>query len=294
MFNRFNTLPTWLNSVVIWMQSGEKLGKYAWYRLINRLFLGSVIRYQTDNGEFIAPTNEWCFWELGRPENYYLDEFTPFIELINKQTQPFTFFDMGADIGTVSAMVSARCTHLQNAIAFEPNPGAYSLLTHNMDQCVKNGLAVNQAISNTQTTAILHTRDRELGDHEGFIDTSNGGDTQVTSLDYYVKTNPVALAPMISPMIVLKIDVEGLEVEAIQGAKSIIQHATQCIVMVEIHPEVLNRLNQTPETLFSTLEAIRPVTWLVPKLNNQILDRTKPMFTQLPTQQYDLIAVANY
>ena len=92
----------------------------------------------------------------------------------------------------------------------------------------------------------------------------------------------------------LKIDVEGQEVQVVEGASSTISQAQTCIILIEIHPDVLDKFNQTPETLFNAVEAIRPVEWLVPKTGNSTLDRSRPLFSQVEKAQYDVIAVSRF
>lgn len=294
-------LPAWLNSLVIWMQKGDKLGKYALYKAVNRYFSGSVVCYHTPSGHFITPTEEWCFWQLGGPEHYYLDEFTPFLNLINDFDTDFSFFDLGADIGTVSALVVSHCPLLRHVFAFEPNCGAFTLLRHNLNSYSRSVYAENKAISDYEGKATLVTRSRSLGDHEGYISaktadvTKEGSgeessETGVTSLDIYLRQSSQTLAELI----VIKIDVEGQEVEAIKGAEKLIQNANQCILLIEIHPDVLQKRKQTPEDIFLAVERIRSVSWLIPKCNNQLVDRSRPLFSQVERGQYDIIATSHF
>lgn len=297
MSNELSLLPSWLNSLVIWMQQGDKRGKYALYKAVNHYFPGTVVRYRTAIGDFYAPCEEWCFWYLGGPEKYYLDEFTPFLTLINDLGTPFVFFDLGADIGTVSALVATHCRLLNQVIAFEPNCGAFSLLQHNLASCCRSARAENKAVSDFEGSATLVTRSRSLGDHEGYLSPNTENDhignhsnpTLVTSLDAYLKQTQLYLAPLI----VLKIDVEGQEIQAINGAVELIKHADQCVLLIEIHPEVLQKQNQTPEDIFDAVERIRAVNWLIPKRNNQPVDRSRPLFSQVKHAQYDIIATSH-
>ncbi len=279
-----------INAFLLWMQKGDKPAKYALFNWLNKRHPNTLIRYKMPLGPFLIPAHEWCFWQLGGPQNYYLDEFMPFIELINKQKSAFSFFDLGADIGTVSALINRHCDHAVQTIAFEPNQGAFSLLNHNMASCTRNGKAVNKALSNFNGMASLHTRQRTLGDHEGYIEENAQGDIQVTSLDSYIDNEKIEL----SSVVVLKIDVEGQEVQVVEGASNTISQAQTCIILIEIHPDVLDKFNQTPETLFNAVEAIRPVEWLVPKTGNSTLDRSRPLFSQVEKAQYDVIAVSRY
>jgi FkbM family methyltransferase len=297
MDSTLSRLPAWLNSLVIWMQKGDKLGKYALYKAVNRYFSGSVVCYHTPLGLFLTPTEEWCFWQLGGPEHYYLDEFTPFLNLINDFDTDFSFFDLGADIGTVSALVASHCPLLRHVFAFEPNRGAFTLLQHNLGSCQCSVYAEHKAISDYEGKATLVTRSRSLGDHEGYISdkfkvesSENSNEIDVTSLDAYLSQSSQSLARLV----VIKIDVEGQEVEAIKGAEKLIQHANQCILLIEIHPDVLQKREQTPEDIFLAVERVRPVNWLIPKCNNQLVDRSRPLFSQIDHGQYDIIATSHF
>ena len=69
------------------------------------------------------------------------------------------------------------------------------------------------------------------------------GNTDVTSLDYLVEKNKLFL----SQILAIKIDIEGQEKAMFAGASNIIKQADKIIVLLELHPDVLTRDNQTPE-----------------------------------------------
>ncbi|WP_233267312.1 FkbM family methyltransferase [Paraglaciecola sp. L3A3] len=95
----------------------------------------------------------------------------------------------------------------------------------------------------------------------------------------------------ICPDVVIKIDVEGQEVQAINGAQKLIKDARSLVILLEIHPEVLTATSTTTEQLFTALESIRPVKWIVPILGNCKIDRNDDFFNQFPMKQYDVIAI---
>ena len=125
-------------------------------------------------------------------------------------------------------------------------------------------------------------------DHEGAINPNIAGDTLVVSLDSWLSIKGYQT----HPVIVLKVDVEGQEVQAIEGAKDLITSSKAVIVLLEIHPQVLAKTQSTPEDLLNCLDSIRSFDWYVPLLNNQVVDRQREFFEQFPTHQYDLIAVS--
>jgi hypothetical protein len=107
------------------------------------------------------------------------------------------------------------------------------------------------------------------------------------SLDDWVRKNNIQLVENV----VLKIDVEGQEEQAMRGARNLITASKRALVLLEIHPEVLEKTSTSPEQLFETLESIRSVDWLVPMMGNCSVDRNKPFFQQFERKQYDLIGV---
>lgn len=280
-------LPSWLNQLVIWFQLHDVKGKYAFYRFMCKYFADRYVRYVFAGAPFVLPVDEWCFWLEGGPDNYYPDEFEPFCRLLN-QLGEFSFFDLGADIGTVSAMVSRKCPELQSIIAFEPNPGAYAMLSHNLCALKHTACAVNQAISDFNGRVSFAAENTQTGDHEGHILPGTQGNTRVTSLDRFLADNKRVLADNL----VLKIDVEGQEVQAIKGALHTITQSAGVVLLLEIHPEVLASQSQTPEDMFEQIEGMLGVSWYVPKFALQKVDREQAFFAQFPHQQYDVIALS--
>ena len=112
---------------------------------------------------------------------------------------------------------------------------------------------------------------------------------KVTTLDSIIDNNNIVLAKHLA----IKIDVEGQEKAMFAGAKKTIQKADKVIILLELHPEVLTRDNQTAEELFSEAEKIRSFTWLVPIQDNKPVDRNLNFYDQFPVQQYDIIGIAD-
>lgn len=284
---KLRSFPGWLNALIKWFQKNDPKGKYAFYQYLCRHFADRYVQYDFGSKSFYIPVDEWCFWLEHGPQNYYLDEFGPFCELLNR-IGDFTLFDLGADIGTVSALVERNCIGLQQIIAFEPNPGAFSLLEQNLKQTGLNANAVNQAVSDFVGRVSFSTENALSGDHNGHIEPDKAGDTPVTTLDNWLAENPQSLCQSV----VLKIDVEGQEVQAVNGARQLLQQAESVVLLLEIHPEVLSANRQQAEDIFSSIEAILPVQWFVPKFQQALVDRATPFFKQFPLQQYDVIGLS--
>jgi FkbM family methyltransferase len=270
------------------MQRFDWPGKYRFYQFLCKTFGHYVIQHKIAAKPFVVPVDEWCFWLECGPQNYYLNEFVPFFEMINQNDQAFTFIDLGADIGTVSVLANFYCSQLSNIFAFEPNPQSFRLLQTNLHNIDKPSFEINAAVSDFDGQVCFSRSSTSTIDHEGHIDVSRTGDTAVFSLDTWFKLNPNELAPLL----VIKIDVEGQEAAVFKGASQLIKNAKKIIVLLEIHPDVLNASNMSAEDLFEQAEVLRDFNWSIPLLKNQIVDRTIPLFTQVPCAQYDIIGVS--
>ena len=279
--NRFNHL-------LVFLQKNNWRGKHRIYMWLAKCFANKVIIHEVDYRKFCVPVCEWCFWLDCGPENYYLDEFLPFCHVLNNLNEPFTFFDLGADIGSVSSLVAAHCQNLKNIVAFEPNKHSFELLEANLENFKQSSLRINAAVSDFNGFATFHADSKRLNDHEGYIDSKVEGDTPVISLDKWLTNQKDAI---IENTIVLKVDVEGHEIQALRGAVALIKRAARVVILIEIHPEVLSRTNNTPEELFSAAEMARHFDWTVPLHQNKPVDRSQPFFEQMPTGQYDIIGI---
>jgi FkbM family methyltransferase len=289
MLDSRRTFSKGLNSLLVLLQKKDWRGKHKFYTWLANHFAHKVIIHKVDNREFCVPVGEWCFWLDCGPENYYLDEFLPFCGVLNDLNEPFTFFDLGADIGSVSSLVATHCQNLKNIVAFEPNSKSFEVLTSNLNNFNEPSHCINVAISDFEGLAAFHAAQDRLNDHEGYIDSNVKGDTPVTSLDVWITSQQ---SDNIENTVVLKVDVEGHEIQALRGAVRLINQAAKVVILIEIHPEVLSRTHNTPEDLFSTAEMIRHFDWLVPLHQNKPIDRNQPFFEQMPIGQYDIIGVS--
>jgi FkbM family methyltransferase len=278
-----------INTLLVLLQNFDVMGKHKLYVWLSKHYSHKVISHKLAEKEFVVPVDEWCFWLERGPQNYYLDEFVPFFNAINTISKPFTFFDLGADIGTVSALSNKYCPNLHAIYAFEPNKNSFQLLQHNLSGLGKNTLCTNGAVSNFSGHVAFNSSSVSTIDHEGSINVSKSGDTPVYSLDSWLAETTNC---PVMPFVVLKIDVEGQELQVIQGATDLIKQADTVAVLLEIHPDVLKQTSTTAEQLFSELEKIRGFQWCVPKLNNQVIDRGRDFFEQFPLRQFDVIGMS--
>jgi hypothetical protein len=97
---------------------------------------------------------------------------------------------------------------------------------------------------------------------------------------------------LLEKTLALKIDVEGQEIQLLRGAQALIKNAEKVIILIEVHPEVLERTNHTPDDLFATAEECREFDWTVPLYENIPINRDLSFFEQVPVGQYDIIGIS--
>ncbi|WP_020408141.1 FkbM family methyltransferase [Hahella ganghwensis] len=287
--------PSAVNWIITQIQRYDPPGKYFLYQHLKGRYGRHLIKHRIDNQDFYVPWDQWCFWYNRGPENYYLDEIDPFLEILRQEQGSIAFIDLGADIGIVSALVASRCKNLSTILAVEPNPRSYDILALNAAHLPVKAMTQEAAISNFTGSAYFHFDESVASDHEGHIsltqaqETSNNYQTKVTTFDTLSKD----LALTSHDCIAIKLDVEGQEKAFFEGASETIKSASKMIVLVELHPDVLKRENMTPEEIFEAAEKQRNFKWLVPLEGNQPVDRKTPFYDQFKHQQYDVIGITD-
>lgn len=277
------------NRIAVWLQKSDVKGKYLAYRVGKKLFGQYLIEHRINGSSFWVPWDQWCFWLNNGPENYYLEETMPFLRLISEQSGPVAFLDLGADVGIMSKLAESECNNVSLILAIEPNPASFKILEKNLGQIEISNVGINKAISNYIGRAEFNFSNELSSDHEGYMTARNQGNTEVSTLDKIFDKYQLHQFECIT----IKIDVEGQEKCLAQGAHQLLSSTESCILLLEIHPEVMHREHQTPECLFEEFEKHRSFKWLLPSKENQEVDRTRAFFSQVPEKQYDVIGISN-
>jgi FkbM family methyltransferase len=171
--------------------------------------------------------------------------------LIQRVLEPGnTFVDAGANIGLLSLAASHALAGTGHIIGFEPHPETHRLLTQTM---LLNGLGSIAEMHQSAVSSKPGTMPLFLGITSGHhslhpLDDSTGPvgepiDVPVLRLDDVISGRPVDL---------LKIDVEGAELDAIAGAESTIQSNPDIAIIVEFG---MSHLHRTGVTTASWLKA---------------------------------------
>jgi FkbM family methyltransferase len=152
-----------------------------------------------------------------------------------------TFLDIGANIGFFSLLLAVKQPGLR-VVAFEPNPKLYRLLQRNV---ALNGLhqiiCEQQAISDAEGTAVLHLTNSDMSASlrsDFAFEVTEVTRVRTTTLDSYLSRNPPRGG------LVIKIDVEGAELAAFNGARNTIA-ALQPDIIAEVAIPIDSSLGAT-------------------------------------------------
>ncbi len=156
-----------------------------------------------------------------------------------------TFYDVGANIGFFTLLAAKLVGSEGHVVAFEP-------LAANVEQLRRN-VALNGFANVTVVAAAISAREsvglfslgRSGRDQGKLVETDSPGDSvrvPVTTIDAAVSSN------LLRPPAVMKIDVEGEEINALRGARdTIIRHRPT--LLVEVHWLARRFLDFVDETL---------------------------------------------
>jgi FkbM family methyltransferase len=166
-------------------------------------------------------------------------------------------FDVGANVGVYVLQFAQWCQPSGRVVAFEPNDGARKVLKHHIQL---NGIEdrvtiVPAAVGSTSGKATLYAADadgmsRLNAPNVAIASRVRPVEVAVVSVDEYIEQS--GLKPD-----VLMVDIEGFEIQALSGAKTLIQEKRDLLIVVEMHPNVWSSANtnrQSTEALLDDLQ----------------------------------------
>jgi FkbM family methyltransferase len=151
------------------------------------------------------------------------------VDLIVEHAKPGSIVvDVGANIGSVSIPVAAVMPECE-VYAFEPNPSAMRKFRRNLAlNHVANLHAFEIGIADSSGTLNFHSQENDLG-VSSFLppdrETAN-----VNQIEVRVDTLDNLSRQWVEPVSVIKVDVEGFEVQVLRGAATLISEQRPIII----------------------------------------------------------------
>lgn len=193
---------------------------------------------------------EYGYWEQG------------LTDIVQKLIKPgMNVLDVGAHSGYYTLLFSKLVSSVGTVTAFEPDAHNFELLNANINtNNAINCTTVNKAVSNQPGRLSLYRDPDNLGAHSLIEYESKKKETvtvDVTTLDDYFRTAPQSID-------FIKMDIEGNEMFALEGAAEIIRKNQNIILVVEFNSYIFEKIDRHPQQFLDMLKAFEFRIFIVP------------------------------
>lgn len=186
-----------------------------------------------------------------------------FLESLNPGAR---VIDLGANIGEYTVLAGRAVGPTGHVWAFEPNPEALRFLAHNVRA---NGIRsqttiVAAAATDASGTSMLH-RPAASSLSASLHVVPRDGDS-IT-----VQTLAVDQAITLDRVDVVKIDVEGDELRALEGMRQLLTRSSPVVAFIEANPHFLSAANTSPTALAALLEHLGFEVLIIDERNKRVV-----------------------
>jgi FkbM family methyltransferase len=208
--------------------------KHAFYQVAQTIFYRSGVKRKIHSAEIIFPI------EFAR---YYDSNNEPIKQKFIEDFAMGQALDLGAHIGLYTVLLSRKCTRV---IAFEPSRVTREALiqTLKLNKCTNVEVRSECVTSTTGEIVFYDTGTRA----------SNAN--SIAPIGKPTKEQSIRIDDLRMKFDFIKIDIEGSELLALRGATETL--ATTRYLTLEVHPELLKSLGQSPREIFELLSKFDP------------------------------------
>lgn len=243
----------------------------------------------TESESILMPLYWPLLYRKDRVRNYEQPQVAAFAAAIDRIGPGVSLVDCGADVGLFTRLTLAQTRNVARVVAIEPNPRSHFILSQNLAGRAMEARAIWSAVSDYDGTANLMQADYNDGDHARYIDRTSGGTTPVLRID----SLGLPKAPL-----ALKIDVEGEELNVINGARDTLRNAPAFAVQIEANVDVVARTSLDPVDIIAAVQKIRPTTITIIHDYGGVIGSSvetgRKFFDQYPgNQSCDILMVAS-
>ncbi|MCW0394155.1 hypothetical protein NB696_002689 [Xanthomonas sacchari] len=203
-------------------------------------------RVATDAGELWFPLADKVMREYARNSGRWdIDVAKVLFDCCASQEQG-VFVDIGANVGYFSCLLSERFHDLRT-FAFEPHPLIYDVLALNTWKYGSRIQLHSCALGSKRGTVALETATNNLGDTRGVEEDVANTVAPLVSLD---ELYPDLVAS------VVKIDVQGAELDVIRGMVGVIRRSPSIRIVVEFSPDLAIADHFDPEVVLDVYRSL--------------------------------------
>ena len=214
--------------------------------------------------------NDWIGISInvdGVFEKDLLDHFTEFLAPLQNEYPKWDVLDIGANIGN-HAIYFAKL--FGRVLAFEPNPSTFKLLEFNSAYAA-NIEIYNYGLGETATTVDLHEDPENFGGSSTIYHRDKASSVKID-----VK-NLVQLDLPLDNLSLMKIDVEGMEIEVLKGGLATVERHMPIILLEQLPEEFTSSNSETESIKFLrslgykfcwVQESVNRMPWIFRKFKN--------------------------
>jgi FkbM family methyltransferase len=162
--------------------------------------------------------------------------------------------DLGASLGYYTLLAAKKVGNNGRVYAFEPQPWNCEVIRKSIHANAYEGIVIiiQKAVADKQGLVTLHFAEPGSGEASLYWRSMPGRGQQsiaveATTLDEFFEKEG---SP---PIHVMKMDIEGAEKAALEGAKALIQRNTKLKLIIEFDPRCQADAGVSPEEFFNTL-----------------------------------------
>jgi FkbM family methyltransferase len=195
-----------------------------------------------------------CDFDLEVPTRnrswYEVDGYEPYTTTLFRTVcaSADVIIDIGAHVGYY-AVVGARANPRARVIAVEASPQNSAVLSRNVEAALPSTVEVlNAAFSDAEGTVWLELS--EASDNCGLTPHPNSPTVERVQVPA-ITGSSLTVPP--GRRVVVKIDIEGHELSALQGLEPLLQGSADSKLFIELNPKCLRGAGQTPDRLLAWL-----------------------------------------
>lgn len=170
-----------------------------------------------------------------------------------------TFLDIGANVGWVTQAASYLVGEAGRVLSFEPSPSTVNYLRHRISALGLRNVTVNECgLGDAPGSAVLHEFDENYGGASSLRPGAWPGHEQARETVVPIRVlDDCVVEQRAESVRLLKMDVQGAEVEVLYGARRLLSSENPPVMVIEIERDAQMAFGRPPEALLESIRAAR-------------------------------------
>jgi FkbM family methyltransferase len=189
-------------------------------------------------------------------------------------------FDLGANIGIFTVLLSKLVGKNGQVYAFEPDPELNEILKQNVENNnLQNVFVYSYAISDQSKKSKFSINHKQDGDNRlnSSTMTQDMVDVETITLDEFCKKNNILPD-------FLKMDIQGSEPKAIRGMKNTLRNCSKIKIISEFYPDAIIDVGDSPNEFLEMLNKLGFTIKMIDEKSKRIIPIEKEKFLKMKNE----------